>query len=107
MAGTPSPHRRSTQDRFLNVGPQELRRFPLVKPQARRVRSLVPGPMETRKSSIDGRGLFATARIEGRRKLGELTGEVISQAEARRRARRRRRPALAELGDGTAIDATR
>jgi hypothetical protein len=40
---------------------------------------------EVRRSSIHGKGLFARSRIPARRKVGELGGEVISQAEARRR----------------------
>ena len=39
--------------------------------------------------------------------MGELSGEVITQAEARRRARRHTSIKIVELGDGTAIDATR
>jgi uncharacterized protein len=64
-------------------------------------------PLEIRKSTIDGKGLFAAARIDARRKIGELKGEVISEVEARRRAHGKRRLALAELGDGTAIDASK
>lgn len=39
--------------------------------------------------------------------MGELGGEVISQSEARRRARRAHSIKIVELGDGTAIDASR
>jgi uncharacterized protein len=59
------------------------------------------------RSRIHGQGLFSRSRIPARRKMGELGGEVISQAEARRRARRSRSIMIVELGDGTAIDATR
>ncbi|HKS27414.1 MAG TPA: SET domain-containing protein [Pyrinomonadaceae bacterium] len=62
---------------------------------------------EVRPSSIHGRGLFALTRIPARRKVGELGGEIISQAEARRRARRHHSIKIVELGDGTAIDASR
>jgi SET domain-containing protein len=58
-------------------------------------------------SSIDGRGLFAARRIPARRKIGELTGELITQDEARRRARGGRRIAIVELRDGHALDAGR
>jgi len=64
-------------------------------------------PFAIRRSSIDGRGLFATARIFKRKKIGELAGERISEREARRRARTSRRVAIVELGDGTAYDARR
>jgi SET domain-containing protein len=58
-------------------------------------------------SRIDGQGLFASAAIPARRKLGEFTGQVISQARARRRARGQHRIAIVELNDGRAIDASR
>lgn len=59
------------------------------------------------RSRIQGRGLFALADIPGRRKLGELGGERISQREARRRARGVSSVMIVEFGDGTALDATR
>ena len=37
-------------------------------------------------SLIEGTGLFAKAAFRRRQKLGNLTGELISQAEGRRRA---------------------
>lgn len=58
-------------------------------------------------SEIDGQGLFAGTSLPARRKIGELTGERISRAAARRRAQRRERVAIVELYDGTAIDAER
>jgi SET domain-containing protein len=60
--------------------------------------------LDVRDSPIDGKGLFTRSRIPARRKIGELTGEVISWREARRRAKNRRRLALVERGDGTAVD---
>jgi SET domain-containing protein len=62
---------------------------------------------EVRPSTIHGRGLFARSRLPARRKIGELGGERISQAEARRRARLHHSIKIVELGDGTAIDASR
>jgi uncharacterized protein len=62
---------------------------------------------KVRKSNIDGRGLFSLSRIPARRKIGELAGESISQAEARRRAKSTARIAIVELGNGRAIDASR
>lgn len=58
-----------------------------------------------RRSVIDGRGLFAVTPVAARRKLGEMTGVVISQREARRRAKTRQRIAIVELPDGKAVDA--
>jgi uncharacterized protein len=58
-------------------------------------------------SQIAGKGLFALARIPPRKKLGEFTGQIISQAAARQRARGRQTIAIVELNDGWAIDASR
>lgn len=66
----------------------------------------IPGALVVKPSRIDGRGLFARRRIEARHKIGELTGEVIPEREARRRAGRLRRFAIVERGDDTAVDAT-
>ena len=55
-------------------------------------------------SPITGRGLFAGCAIPRRAKIGEFEGEVISIAEARRRAARLAIVAIVEL-DRKAIDA--
>jgi len=74
---------------------------------ARRIQpGRIPAGLEVRSSPIDHRGLFATVRLPARRKLGELAGERITLREARRRARGRRRIAIVEFEDGTALDAT-
>ncbi len=56
------------------------------------------------RSAITGRGLFAGTFIRRRAKIGEFEGEVISIAEARRRAARLRVVAIVEL-DRRALDA--
>ena len=56
-------------------------------------------------SRITGRGLFAGTTIPARAKIGEFEGEVISIAEARRRAAGRPIVAIIEL-ERRAIDAT-
>lgn len=71
----------------------------------RRLRETAPS-LFVRKSSIDRKGLFVVRTIAKRRKVGELAGELVSQAEARRRARGKRRLAIVEFGDGYAIDAS-
>lgn len=76
-------------------------------PPARRRSPATPETLEVHRSPIDGKGLFAKCRIGPRTKIGELTGEIISWREARRRAKGKRRLALVELRDGTAIDASR
>jgi len=59
---------------------------------------------EVRRSPIEGRGLFTTSGVRGRRKLGYMAGELISAREARRRARTRKRIAIVEFDHGMAID---
>ena len=56
------------------------------------------------RSAITGRGLFAGCPIPRRAKIGEFEGEVISIAEARRRAAKLKIVAIVEL-DRKAIDA--
>ena len=63
-------------------------------------------PVEVRPSTIDGRGVFATAPARARQKLGELGGEIISQREADRRVTTRRRIAIVEIEGNRAIDAS-
>lgn len=58
------------------------------------------------KSRIDGTGAFAAEPIAGRKKIGDLGGEIISLREARKRARLTKRVAMVEFGDGRALDAS-
>jgi SET domain-containing protein len=57
-------------------------------------------------SAIDGMGVFADEAIPPRAKIGEIRGEAISVAEARRRARRGGRLMLVEISDRRAVDAS-
>jgi len=50
---------------------------------------LAPG-LDVRQSSIEGKGCFATRSFLKGRKIAEYTGERITNAEAKRRAGRRR-----------------
>jgi SET domain-containing protein len=63
--------------------------------------------LEVGASPIDGRGLFARSNIPARRKIGELTGEIITVSEARRRAGLSERIKIVELDDRYALDAER
>jgi uncharacterized protein len=58
-------------------------------------------------SPIDGTGAFAAEPIPARRKIGEIRGEPISVAEARRRAKRSRRIMIVEVSNRRAVDAAR
>jgi SET domain-containing protein len=59
-----------------------------------------------RRSPIDGFGVFAAEPITSRRKIGEIRGESISVAEARRRATGRERIMIVEVSARRAIDAS-
>ncbi|MBV8470960.1 MAG: SET domain-containing protein-lysine N-methyltransferase [Burkholderiaceae bacterium] len=72
------------------VGPRSAERF-----------LLQVGP-----SAIDGLGVFAQEAIPARRKIGEMRGEIISVAEARRRAKGQARVHLVEISARTAVDAS-
>jgi SET domain-containing protein len=79
--------------------PAPLRRKGL--PGAAEKYALRSGP-----SAIDGTGTFAAEPIPARAKIGEIRGESISVAEARRRARRGGRLMLVEVSERRAVDAS-
>ena len=58
------------------------------------------------KSGIDGFGAFAAEPIPAHRKIGEIRGESISVAEARRRAAGKARIMMVEISARKAIDAS-
>ena len=58
------------------------------------------------KSGIDGFGAFAAEDIPPHRKIGEIRGETISVAEARRRAEGQARIMIVEISERKAIDAS-
>src|SRR2546426_9938894 len=66
---------------------------------------LAPG-LEVRKSLIEGKGCFATVQFHRRQKIAEYTGERISDAEANRRANRRRLRICA-IDDHWSVDGSR
>ena len=59
------------------------------------------------RSRVEGRGCFTAKAIPRRRRIGELMGERISHAEARRRMRGRRRIRISDVDERTAIDLDR
>ena len=63
--------------------------------------------VDVRTSRIDGRGAFAAEAMPARRKIGEIRGESISLAEARRRAAGLERIMIVEISNRKAIDASR
>jgi SET domain-containing protein len=83
---------------------------PLARGGARR--RGVPGPaykfaLRVAPSAIDGLGVFATEPIPPGRKIGEIRGEAIEAAEARRRAGGRERLMLIALSERRVLDASR
>lgn len=60
-----------------------------------------------KKSGINGRGCFAAVRLCPRRKIGEFTGERISNREAARRVARGGKLMICEVDAGWSIDASR
>lgn len=57
-----------------------------------------------RPSRINGRGVFARQALPARRKVGEVTGQLVRLPAARRRVERQRRIFLVELTTRTALD---
>ena len=63
--------------------------------------------VEVAPSRIDGHGAFAAEAIAPRRKIGEIRGESISEADARIRATRHERIMIVEVSARKAIDFSR
>lgn len=59
------------------------------------------------RSPIDGFGVFAEEPVPPRLKIGEIRGESITIAEARRRAQGQQRIMIVEVSAKRAIDASR
>jgi uncharacterized protein len=66
---------------------------------------LAPG-LAIRRSPIEGRGCFSVAPFKHRRKIAEYTGEKITNAEANRRASRRKLRICA-INDRWSLDGSR
>jgi len=63
-------------------------------------------PVIIKQSKINGKGLFATGIIPGRKKIGELEGVVITIRKANMLAKKIKRIAIVELNNRFALDAT-
>ena len=66
-----------------------------------------PVLVKVKPSCIEGRGLFTKVPLRARQKIGEFTGERISQREGRRRAKKQKWIAILELNHIQAIDAAK
>jgi len=60
--------------------------------------------MDVKPSDIEGRGLFTKVTLRARQKIGEYTGELISQREGRKRAKTQKWIAIVEVNNGKSID---
>ena len=60
-----------------------------------------------RPSKINGRGVFASAALPARRKIGEVIGEWVRLPEARRAAERQAKIYLIELSRRWALDCSK
>jgi SET domain-containing protein len=60
--------------------------------------------LDVRPSRIHGMGVFARRAIPARHKIGELTGEIITVREARRRAKGAEVVTIVEFEDDKALD---
>jgi SET domain-containing protein len=58
------------------------------------------------KSAIDGMGCFAIAPIKARVKIGNMTGELITTREARRRVKLTKRIKMVEFNEKWSLDAS-
>lgn len=65
-----------------------------------------PFNLRSSKSKIDGLGAYATMPIPARKKIGNMTGEIISTREARRRVKLTKRIKMVEFNEKQALDAT-
>ncbi len=63
--------------------------------------------VDVKRSRIDGFGVFAAEPVAPRLKIGEIRGESITVAEARRRAEGQERIMIVEVSHRRAIDASR
>ena len=60
--------------------------------------------LTVKRSPINGKGCFATEHFARGRKIAEYTGELISNREAKRRARRRRRLRICAINERWSLD---
>jgi uncharacterized protein len=67
---------------------------------------LAPG-LSIRKSGINGKGCFATRCFPRRKMIAEYSGERITDAEAQRRARRRRVLRICAIDSRWSLDGSR
>jgi len=63
-------------------------------------------PVKVAKSKIHGDGVYSMELIPAKRKIGSLSGEIISKREARNKASTLHSVSIVELWNGNALDAS-
>ena len=63
-------------------------------------------PIRVAKSRIHGKGVYSKEFIPPRKKIGSLSGAIISKKEARKKAKLLRSVSIVELWNGAALDAS-
>ena len=73
----------------------------------RQVNNMLNYEIKSGRSSIEGIGVFSSNKIPPRAKIGEITGEIISIREARKRALGKCKICLIDLDSKHALDCTK
>lgn len=63
-------------------------------------------PLLIKSSPIQGRGCYAGSVIPARKKIGNLSGEIVKQREGRKRVKLQKSLAVVEFGNGLSLDAS-
>jgi SET domain-containing protein len=63
-------------------------------------------PVKVSKSNIHGQGLYALSNMPAKRKIGSLSGKIISKRQGRLKAKTKASISLVELWNGNTLDAS-
>ena len=77
-----------------------------MKKQATIIDGRVCFPVRVAKSKIHGKGVYSIESIPPKRKIGSLSGEIISKKQAREKAKQLQSVSIVELWNGAALDAS-
>ena len=70
------------------------------------VNGIINFPVKVAKSKIHGNGCYAKTTIEAKRKIGSLSGKIISKREGRLKVKGNPSISLVELWNGKSLDAS-
>ena len=77
-----------------------------MKKPVRVIEGQIHFPIRVAKSKIHGKGVYSIDTIPPRKKIGSLSGEIISKKEARKKAKGLQSVSIVELWNGDALDAS-